>query len=151
MPVIGYVSRTEHFSAAHRLNSPSMSAAENQQTFGKCNHANGHGHNYVVETVLRGPIDPTTGMIVNITDLKQWLKTAVLDHVDHKNLDMDVKFFKTRPSTTENLAVFIWMRLAMAMPDRSLLHKVVVAETPKNKSEFCGEGLTQQDFDQCVV
>ncbi|KAJ1723270.1 hypothetical protein LPJ53_002368 [Coemansia erecta] len=150
MPAIAYVSRTEHFSAAHRLHSLHLSDEENRQVYGNCNHASGHGHNYVLETIFRGPIDPETGMVVNISDVKQWIKTAVLDVVDHRNLDADVAFFKKRTSTIENLAVFIWARLLQQVPE-GLLYKVIVSETPKNKVEFCGDGLTAADIDECIV
>ncbi|KAJ1965974.1 hypothetical protein GGI12_000405 [Dipsacomyces acuminosporus] len=150
MPPIGYVSRTEHFSAAHRLNSPQLSQEQNFQVFGKCNHVNGHGHNYVLETIVRGPVDQATGMVVNIEDLKRWIKAAVLDYVDHKNLDLDIAYFRTRPSTTENLAVFIWIRLSQVMPE-GLLHKVVISETPKNKVKFTGEGLSSEELQESVV
>ncbi|KAI7827841.1 6-pyruvoyl tetrahydrobiopterin synthase-like protein [Kickxella alabastrina] len=150
MPPTGSISRTEHFSAAHRLHSPHLSDEENRRVFGKCNHASGHGHNYVLETIVRGPIDAKTGMVVNIEHLKRWIKAAVLDVADHRNLDADIAFFKTRPSTTENLAVFIWIRLTQLMP-AGLLHKIVVSETPKNKVVFTGDGLADTDFRDCVV
>lgn len=148
--ITGYVSRTEHFSAAHRLHSPHLSDQENLQTYGKCNHPGGHGHNYVLEIVVSGPIDPRTGMIANIDQLKKWIKAAVLDHVDHRNLDKDIRFFRSRPSTTENLALFAWLRLSQIMP-QGLLFKVVVSETPKNKAEFAGEGVTDRDISECEV
>ncbi|KAJ2162239.1 hypothetical protein GGF46_000856 [Coemansia sp. RSA 552] len=150
MLLISCVSRTEHFSAAHRLHSPHLSAEENHRVFGKCNHASGHGHNYVLETIVRGPVDRRTGMVVNIDDLKRWIKAAVLDVVDHRHLDADIAYFRTRPSTTENLAVFVWIRLAQVMP-HGLLHQVVLSETPKNKVLYDGEGLTDSDFAECVV
>ncbi|KAJ2715127.1 hypothetical protein H4R19_001369, partial [Coemansia spiralis] len=74
----------------------------------------------------------------------QWIKAAVLDTVDHRNLDRDVAYFRTRPSTTENLAVFIWLRLAQVVP-AGLLYQVIVSETPKNKVIFSGEGLDDSD------
>ncbi|KAI8320277.1 6-pyruvoyl tetrahydrobiopterin synthase-like protein [Martensiomyces pterosporus] len=150
MPAVGYVSRVEHFSAAHRLNSLQLSEEQNLQVFGKCNHASGHGHNYVLETIVRGPVDPVTGMVANIEDLKKWIKAAVLDHADHKNLDMDIEYFRTRPSTTENLAVFAWIRLSQVMP-AGLLYKVVISETPKNKVVFTGEGLTSDELQESIV
>ncbi|KAJ1834940.1 hypothetical protein IWW55_003904 [Coemansia sp. RSA 2706] len=150
MPAISCVSRTEHFSAAHRLHSPHLSDEENRQIFGKCNHPSGHGHNYMLETVVRGPIDVRTGMVANISDLKCWVKRAVLDVVDHRNLDADIAFFRSHPSTTENLAMFIWMRLARIMPP-GLLHQVILSETPKNKVIFSGEGLDSRDFDECLA
>ncbi|KAJ1732058.1 hypothetical protein LPJ61_002227 [Coemansia biformis] len=145
MPPVVSVSRTEHFSAAHRLNSHHLSAEDNARVFGKCNHVNGHGHNYVLEVVVRGPVDAETEMVANITDLKRWIKSAVLDVVDHRNLDLDVAYFRTRASTTENLAVFIWLRLAQVVP-AGLLHQVILSETPKNKVIFTGEGLTDSDY-----
>ncbi|KAJ2773976.1 hypothetical protein IWQ57_001038 [Coemansia nantahalensis] len=144
MPAIASVTRTEHFSSAHRLNSPQLSTEDNARVYGKCNHINGHGHNYVLETVVTGPVDAVTGMVVNISDLKQWIKAAVLDIVDHRNLDRDVAYFRTRPSTTENFAVFIWLRLARVLP-AGLQHKVILWETPKNKVVFSGEGLDESD------
>ncbi|KAJ2356304.1 hypothetical protein IWW50_004661 [Coemansia erecta] len=150
MPPIACVSRTEHFSAAHRLHNPLLSNEENQQIFGKCNHPSGHGHNYVLETVVRGPVDARTGMVANLSDLKRWIQAAVLDVVDHRNLDTDIMYFHTHPSTTENLSMFIWMRLAHIMPP-GILYKVILSETPKNKVVFGGEGLTDSDFDECIV
>ncbi|PIA15640.1 putative pyruvoyl tetrahydrobiopterin synthase [Coemansia reversa NRRL 1564] len=150
MPLVACVSRTEHFSAAHRLHSPYLSVEENRRIFGKCNHASGHGHNYVLETILRGPVDERTGMVVNIDDLKRWIKSAVLDVVDHRNLDVDVSYFEQHPSTTENLAAFIWIRLAQTIP-HGLLHQIVLSETPKNKVIYTGEGLTDSDLSSCVV
>ncbi|KAJ2799185.1 hypothetical protein FBU31_002546 [Coemansia sp. 'formosensis'] len=150
MAIIGYISRTEHFSAAHRLHSPHLSDAENLETFGKCNHPGGHGHNYVLEVILRGPIDEKNGMVANIADVKRWIKDSVLDYVDHRNLDRDIAFFATRPSTTENLAAFVWMRLCQVMPE-GLLNKVIVWETPKNKVIFTGEGVTAKDIEDCTV
>ncbi|KAJ2784290.1 hypothetical protein GGI15_002307 [Coemansia interrupta] len=150
MAPTAYVSRTEHFSAAHRLHSQHLSDEENRQLYGNCNHASGHGHNYVLETIFCGPIDPETGMVVNISDAKRWIKAAVLDVVDHRNLDVDIAFFKKRTSTIENLAVFIWARLLQHVPEE-LLFKIVVSETPKNKVEFSGDGLTAADIEECIL
>ncbi|KAJ1857506.1 hypothetical protein GGH12_002183 [Coemansia sp. RSA 1822] len=150
MPPIACVSRTEHFSAAHRLNNSLLSAEENRQIFGKCNHPNGHGHNYILETIVRGPVDARTGMVANISDLKHWIQAAVLDVVDHRNLDADIEYFRVHPSTTENLAVFIWIRLARIMPP-GILYQIIISETAKNKVIYSGEGLTDSDYDECVV
>ncbi|KAJ2234217.1 hypothetical protein GGF40_003842 [Coemansia sp. RSA 1286] len=150
MPPTCYLSRTEHFSAAHRLHSLYLSDEENRTVFGKCNNANGHGHNYVLETVVGGPIDPKTGMVASLDDLKHWINTAVMDVLDHRNLDADIAYFKNRPSTVENLAAFIWIRLSQTVP-AGLLHKIIVSETPKNKVIFAGEGLTKAELDECVL
>ncbi|CAG0901419.1 unnamed protein product [Darwinula stevensoni] len=129
---LAYVTRVESFSACHRLHSVALSEKENLDLYGKCNNPNGHGHNYKVEVTLKGPIDPITGMVVNITDLKEWMKTAILDALDHKNLDADVPHFSNIVSTTENVAVFIWESLKKELPNPSLLHEVKIHETDKN-------------------
>lgn len=103
---IGFISRKESFSAAHRLNSKLFSEEENKGLYGKCNHINGHGHNYEVEVVIKGPIDPHSGMIINISDLKSQMKKC-LNTLDHKNLDLDIPFFQNNPSTCENVFSFL--------------------------------------------
>ncbi|KXS19261.1 PTPS-domain-containing protein [Gonapodya prolifera JEL478] len=109
-PRMAYLTRTEHFSSAHRLYSKQLSEEENVEIFGKCANPNGHGHNYTVEVTVKGDIDPVTGMVLSITHLKGWMKD-VIDELDHKHLDLDVPYFANRVSTTENLAVFIWVSL----------------------------------------
>ncbi|UJR08993.1 hypothetical protein I4U23_013243 [Adineta vaga] len=108
-----YLKRRETFSAAHRLHSINLSENENIQLYSKCNNPNGHGHNYILEVTVAGYINPITGMVMNITDLKNLIQTQVLDLVDHKHLDLDVEHFRTKNlvSTTENLAVFVWEQL----------------------------------------
>lgn len=83
------ITRIESFSAAHRLNSPHLSPDQNAQIFGKCNNPNGHGHNYKLEVTVEGVVDPFTGMIINMTDLKEIIKVSVLDVFDHTHLDLD--------------------------------------------------------------
>ena len=83
------ITRVESFSASHRLNSPQLSPQENLQIFGKCNNPNGHGHNYKLEVSVEGSVDPVTGMIINLSDLKDLIKMAVIDVFDHTHLDLD--------------------------------------------------------------
>ena len=90
-PILDLI-RIETFSASHRLHSEVLSPEENKEIFGKCNNSNGHGHNYRWEVTLRGPVDERTGMVYNLTNLKREM-AAVLDLVDHKNLDLDVDYF----------------------------------------------------------
>ncbi|PVU94226.1 hypothetical protein BB561_002724 [Smittium simulii] len=135
---IAYLTRKEFFSCAHRLNNNILTKEENIQIFGKCNHENGHGHNYSVTVTLRGEIDLITGMVFNLEKLKKILKDQVLDLLDHKNLDKDVSFFETRPSTVENLAVFIWEQIAESV-GRDKMYKVKVKETFKNSAVYMGE------------
>lgn len=97
---IGYVTRRETFSAAHRLHSGRLSEEENLATFGKCSGEHGHGHNYQVEVTVRGPIHPVTGMIINLARLKGAIWDLALDQLDHANLDLDVDFFAQHPRYT---------------------------------------------------
>ncbi|KAI9274475.1 hypothetical protein BDA99DRAFT_555904 [Phascolomyces articulosus] len=146
MPPITYLTRTASFSAAHRLHSPHLSNEENTQLYGKCNNPNYH-----VEITVKGEINQETGMVMNMVDLKACINSAIMDILDHKNLDCDVEFFRKRPSTTENLAVFIWcnfdyhfQRHPASKTNSAQLYKVKVHETDSNSVEFmgeCGEGL----------
>ncbi|RKP14694.1 6-pyruvoyl tetrahydrobiopterin synthase [Piptocephalis cylindrospora] len=145
MPRIAYVSRTETFSAAHRLHSPHLSDEENAQVYGKCNHASGHGHNYTVTVLVRGRVDERTGMVVNLVNLKAHLRQNVLEPLDHHHLDLDVPYFASHPSTAENIAIFIWELLEplVRADDPSehgpRLHEVRVQETPANIAIYRGE------------
>ncbi|KAJ1654054.1 hypothetical protein IWQ61_005947 [Dispira simplex] len=136
-----FLSRTATFSAAHRLHSTQLDSIENARIFGKCNWANGHGHNYRVEITVKGRVDPVTGMVMNITDLKEAIQKAIMDPLDHRNLDVDVKFFRDRPSTTENLAIFIWTNIQTYLPP-NLLHRVRIDETDQNCVEYYGPEIT---------
>jgi len=127
-----HLSRRETFSSSHRLHSFDLSDSENKEVFGKCNNPNGHGHNYTLEVVVAGRTDPKTGMVMNLTDLKEVIKKKVLDVVDHRNLDLDVDYFREGriPSTTENLSIFIWNELHSNLG--SLLFEVRIHETENN-------------------
>ena len=134
------VTRRETFSSAHRLHSQSLSEEENHVIFGQCNNKHGHGHNYVLEVTVAGHPDKTTGMVVNIADLKVWIKEKVLDSLDHKNIDMEVEYFMNGVvSTTENLAVFCWEQLEWIIPSPARLYQVKLWETEKNIVTYKGE------------
>eukprot|EP01134_Creolimax_fragrantissima_P000056 CFRG0056T1 len=137
MPVCD-VHRIESFSACHRLHSNQLSEQKNAEIFGKCNNPNGHGHNYKVEVVVRGKVDSDTGMVINITDLKEYMKYAIHDTMDHKNLDKDVPYFKDVVSTTENIAICIYNNLLEYIPN-NMLYKVKVYETDKNVVTYRGK------------
>ncbi|XP_034240042.1 6-pyruvoyl tetrahydrobiopterin synthase [Thrips palmi] len=136
---IGYLTRKEIISACHRLHSPQLSDEQNKETYGKCNNFHGHGHNYVIEVTLRGPIDRATGMVMNINDLKIYMKKAIMDTMDHKNIDKDVPYFKDVVSTTEHVAVFVWDGLKAQLPQPEILYEVKIFETEKNIIRFRGE------------
>ncbi|KAI5282507.1 6-pyruvoyl tetrahydrobiopterin synthase isoform X2 [Manis pentadactyla] len=132
------VTRLVSFSATHRLHSKSLSNQENLRLFGKCNNPNGHGHNYKVEVTVHGEIDPVTGMVMNLTDLKKHMEEAIMKPLDHKNLDLDVPYFTDTVSTTENVAVYIWENLQKLLPV-GVLYKVKVYETDNNSVVYKGQ------------
>lgn len=134
-----YLTRRISFSACHRLHSTKLSPEENQIIYGKCNHLHGHGHNYIVEVTLYGPVDPITGMVENLSILKKYMEAAIMHEMDHKNLDKDVEFFHDRPSTTENVALYIWMKVRRMMAKPELLHEVKIHETENNIVIYRGE------------
>ncbi|KAM4646213.1 6-pyruvoyl tetrahydrobiopterin synthase isoform 5-T5 [Amazona ochrocephala] len=103
------VSRAVTFSACHRLHSKSLSNEENRKLFGKCNNPNGHGHNYKVIVTVRGEvsvIDPVSGMVINLTDLKEYMQEAIMEPLDHKNLDKDVPYFAEVVRYCKSLLMF---------------------------------------------
>ncbi|RIA94456.1 6-pyruvoyltetrahydropterin synthase, partial [Glomus cerebriforme] len=142
MRPIVYLSRIETFSAAHRLHSPSLSIEENKKLYGKCNNPNGHGHNYKVEVIVKGEINPLTGMVMNLEDLKECINITVMNVLDHKNLDHDVPYFRDLPSTSENLVVFIWHNIENFLSGKlykGKLYEVKLYETEKNVVVYRGE------------
>lgn len=138
MDRIACITRVQSFSACHRLHSKSLSDEENRKIFGKCDNPNGHGHNYKVEVTIRGKIDPITGMVMNLTDLKKYMEEAIMTPLDHKNLDKDVPYFADVVSTTENLAVYIWDSMEKLLP-ASLLYEIKIHETDNNIIVYRGE------------
>jgi 6-pyruvoyltetrahydropterin/6-carboxytetrahydropterin synthase len=132
------VVRRVHFNAAHRLHNPSQSDAWNRDTFGPCNHAHFHGHNYEAELCVEGDIDPDTGYVIDVAVLKALFHDRVHVHLDHRNLNLDVPWFAERLPSTENLARFIWEQLAPVIPSGQLAC-VRLWETPRNFVEYRGE------------
>jgi 6-pyruvoyltetrahydropterin/6-carboxytetrahydropterin synthase len=130
-PLTVLVSRRESFNAAHQLRDPALSDEENRRLFGKC--ANLHGHNYVLDVVVAGKIDETTGYVVDLKQLSSVICRLVVKDVDHRNLNTDVPWLKGRITTAENLALAIWERLESDLPDG--LRSVRVSETDKNWAE----------------
>ncbi|XP_065843418.1 6-pyruvoyl tetrahydrobiopterin synthase-like [Oscarella lobularis] len=135
--VRAYVTRNQSFSAAHRLHSSALTDEENAKLYGKCNNPNGHGHNYRVEITVYGDVDPLTGMVINIADLKIYIEKGIMQNLDHVNIDKDVPYFRTKPSTTENVALFIWEQMKALLGD--LLYEVKLWETDKNSVIYRGD------------
>ena len=132
------VTRRLHFSAAHRLFRPEWSDARNAEVFGDCSHPNWHGHNYEVDVTVEGPVDPETGFVMDLGDLKELVERRVLADVDHKNLNTKVPWLEGINPSTENVAVAIWRRLADQLPSGVGLAKVLLRETPRNWVEYTG-------------
>src|SRR5574341_2522717 len=105
------VTRRVHFNAAHRLWNPAFSAAENERVFGVCTNPNYHGHNYNLDVSVDGDIDPATGYVLDINRLKRIVEEGVVRHLDHKNLNLDVPWFRDVNPSTENIAVVCWQVL----------------------------------------
>jgi len=130
--------RRYHFSASHRLHSAHLTDEENFRVFGKCNNPFGHGHNYVLEVSVSGPVDPATGMIAKLADLDSFVEQAVLQVFDHKSLNDDVPVFQDKVPTTENLCVDIYERLKSF--SLAKLERVRIEETRNNSFEYAGQG-----------
>jgi 6-pyruvoyltetrahydropterin/6-carboxytetrahydropterin synthase len=122
------------FSASHRLHSPQLSEAENQHAYGKCNNPYGHGHNYIVEVAVSGPVDPETGMIANLADLDSYVQREVLDAFDHTYLNEQVPAFQQVVPTTENVAREIFHRIENFPSAR--LERIKIQETSLNSFEY---------------
>ena len=136
LPVV-FITRRVEFAAAHRLENPKLSARANARLYGPCAHAGGHGHNYVLEVTLRGPVNPSTGMLLDLKDLKAILEREILSKVDHRNLNLDPDFLRGIIPTAENVAVGCWSVLEKKLP-RGLLHRVRLFESERNFVEYYG-------------
>jgi 6-pyruvoyltetrahydropterin/6-carboxytetrahydropterin synthase len=133
-----YLTRRVEFSASHYYHNPALSPDENRRIFGKCNNPHGHGHNYTLEVTVAGEIDPATGMVLNVKDLKKVLQSEVLEPMDHKFLNVEVPEFVSRIPTTENIAIQIWNRIAPKLTF-GRLHRVRLYETGDLYVDYLGE------------
>ena len=134
-----YLTRAEHFNAAHKLWNPEWSAEQNKEVFGKCANENYHGHNYEIFVTIKGELNPDTGFIFNAKRLSTIINEYVCDPIDHKNLNLDVDFMKGKFTTAENLAIQIWERLQpVLLKEGTVLHCVKLQETPRIFVEYFG-------------
>ena len=131
------ICRKSHFNAAHKLYNPIWSKEKNLDVFGRCSYENYHGHNYELIVKFEGEIDQDTGMVMDLSDLKKIIVREVEDVLDHKNLNLDVDYFKDKIPSTENLAVFIWNKLNDSIELEGKL-SIVLYETPRNFVEYSG-------------
>lgn len=134
-----YLTRVEHFNAAHKLYNPKWSYEENERVFGKCANENWHGHNYELYVTIKGKVNQETGFLFDAKKLSNIIKSEVLEHLDHKNLNIDVAFLQGSMCSTENLAVGIWNQLAPQLPEGVMLHCIKLYETPRIYVEYFGE------------
>lgn len=133
------VTRRTHFSAAHRLHREDWSPEENRRVFGACSNPHWHGHNYELEVTVEGEVDPETGFVMNLKELRDRVEDLVVADLDHRNLNLEVEWLEGTNPSTENLVVAIWDRLAGALPDGVELDRLVLRETPRNYVEYTGE------------
>ena len=133
-----YLTRRASFSASHRLWSKQLTEAENYAIYEKCANPNGHGHNYVLEVTVRGISNVQTGMVLNLTELKDAMNEQVVKWVDHKHLNYDVHWLEGSIPTTEVLVVKFWERLVSAFP-QGMLYEVKLYETENNVASYRGE------------
>jgi 6-pyruvoyltetrahydropterin/6-carboxytetrahydropterin synthase len=131
------VTRRMHFNAAHRVHNPALSDAENTALFGKCNNPNWHGHNYILDVSVSGPIDAKTGYVIDLGRVKQVVNREVIDKVDHRNLNLEVDFMRGTIPTTENIVVAMWNVIAPALAPAKL-ERLVLWETQNNSVEYTG-------------
>lgn len=134
-----YLTRLEHFNAAHKLFNPNWSKEKNEEVFGICANENWHGHNFELFVTIKGRVNPDTGFLFDVKKLSRLMKTHVVEKLDHKNLNMDVDFMRGKMCSTENLAVEIWKQLEPHLPEGVLLHCIKLYETPRIYVEYFGE------------
>ena len=137
-----YLTRVEHFNAAHKLWNPNWSDAKNEEVFGKCSNKNWHGHNFELIVTVKGIPDPDTGFVYDLKQLGDVIKVEIIDKVDHKNLNLDVDFMLGKLASCEILVMEFWKILAPKIKETSTsatLHKIHLIETNKNSVEYFGE------------
>ena len=134
-----FITRKEHFNAAHKLYNPQWSEEKNAEIFGKCSNPNWHGHNYNLYVTVKGNINPDTGFIINLKDLSTVIRVEVCDKLDHKNLNLDVDFLKDVMTSTENVTIAIFNILAPKIKSLGAeLHSIKLYETENNYVEYFG-------------
>lgn len=134
-----YLTRVEHFNAAHKLYNEDWSEEKNIEVFGKCANPNWHGHNYELSVTIKGEPHPETGFIFNAKTLGDLIKDIIIEQVDHRNLNMDVPFMKGKFTSAENFAIAIWNELKPHIErEGAMLHHIKLQETPRIYVEYYG-------------
>lgn len=136
-----YISRKEHFNAAHKLYNPNWSEEKNTEVFGPCANTNWHGHNFELIVTVKGTPNPDTGFVIDLKKLSRLIRDKVIQQLDHKNLNLDVDFMLGKMASTETVAMEIWKILEpeiKAISPTAALHCVTLYETPRNFVEYFG-------------
>lgn len=133
-----YITRIEHFNAAHKLFNPNWTKQKNDEVFGKCANEMWHGHNFELYVTVKGMPNPDTGFVMDAKRLSKIIKEQVVEILDHKNLNVEVDFLKDKLCSIENLIVGIWEQLLPHMPENVELHALKLYETPKIYAEYFG-------------
>lgn len=134
-----YLTRSEHFNAAHKLYNPAWSYEKNEEIFGKCANENWHGHNYELLVTVKGNPDPDTGFVFDVKRLSNIIRQHIIEKIDHRNLNVDVELMRGKMCSTENLVVAIWNELVFHLPAGVKLHCIKLYETPRIYVEYFGE------------
>ena len=133
-----YLTRIEHFNAAHKLYNPNWSKEKNDEVFGKCANENWHGHNFELFVTIKGEPDPETGFIFDAKKLGALINEKIVEKLDHRNLNVDVDFMKGKLCSIENLVMEIWKELEPHLPPPAQLHCLKLVETAKIFVEYYG-------------
>ncbi len=134
-----YLTRQEHFNAAHRLYNPAWDEVKNEAVFGKCANQNWHGHNYDLLVTVKAKLNDNTGFVFDVKSLSSIIREYIIEKLDHQNLNEDVDFLKGKMCSTENLAIAIWNQLLPHLPKEVQLHGIKLYETPRIFVEYFGE------------
>lgn len=135
---IVYLTRIEHFNAAHRLYNPTWTDEQNEEIYGKCANANWHGHNFELYVTVKGMPSLETGFVMDAKKLSTIINKSIIEQVDHRNLNIDVPFMEGKITSIENLVIGIWEILEPLMPSPVQLHCVRLVETPRIYIEYFG-------------
>jgi len=134
-----YITRKEHFNAAHKLFRAEWSNEKNTEVFGKCSNPNWHGHNYDLFVTVKGEINPETGFLVDLKLLSKIIKEKVIEKLDHRNINLEVDFMQGKMASTEVLAIGIWNEIANEINELGCkLHSIKLFETENNFVEYFG-------------
>jgi 6-pyruvoyltetrahydropterin/6-carboxytetrahydropterin synthase len=133
-----FLTRVEHFNAAHKLYNPDWSEEKNEEVFGRCANRNWHGHNFELLVTVKGEPDPETGFIVDAKLLSKIIKDNIIEKLDHRNLNLDVDFMRGKMCSIEFLVMGIWNELKPLLPATIQLHCIRLVETPRIFVEYYG-------------